>query len=588
MSLANKRGILSKGVIVIQQSIGKVIEWYADNTPNALSVTRLGVEGIPVKALTWHELESRTRILAQQMIKGGLRGKPVLIPEANEIDYIVAFLACNRAGVIAVTGYFPLARDRSGRLEAIIADSKPKGILARNSTIEKMRAIPKFQLDEIQALPTDVPGDIGHQEALPNISPSEIALYQYTSGSTSNPKGVMVSHGNLIANITQMEKEFVSTTGSSCVTWLPLFHDMGLLGLSMTSLLTGVTLHLMSPDEFVMQPIRWLKAISNNRAKISGGPNFAYDLCVDRIPPDLRKNIDLSSWEVAINGAEVINVNTIRRFTDAFAPCGFAASSMQPCYGLAESTLVVSAQKMGEPVSYRRVSVHDLEQGKIRVADSTEPNFREVVSSGTVIDDHKILIVNPATEELCADDQIGEICVCGPSVAQGYNGMRVDASEIFVENICDQNGIWLRTGDLGGLIDGELFVLGRCKDLIIVGGANHHPHDIERSVESADVSISAGGCAAFSVLNFDGGAQEKVVIAIEVDRQLFVKIRKDHYAYEEASQKMLAAIQKIVSSAHGIRVSDCVLLGPGALPRTTSGKIRRQECARLWMAKEFR
>ena len=567
-------------------SIGKVIDWYSNETPDSLAVTRLGAEGIPVKTLTWRELDSRTRMLAQQMIRGGLRGKPVLIPEANEIDYIVAFLACNRAGVVAVTGYFPSARDRSGRLDAIIHDSMPGGILARNSTLEKIRTIPSFQLNGIQELPTDVSVEIDYHEALPEISPSEIALFQYTSGSTSNPKGVMVSHGNLIANITQMQKEFVSPTANSCVSWLPLFHDMGLLGLSMTALMVGATLHLMSPDEFVMQPIRWLQAISVNRAKISGGPNFAYDLCVDRIPPELREGLDLSSWEVAINGAEVINMNTIRRFTDAFAPYGFNAASMQPCYGLAESTLVVSTQKNGDPVSYRRVSVHAIEQGKIRIADSTEPS-REVVSSGFVIDDHEILIVQPNTEVMCAGDEIGEICVCGASVARGYNGVRIDDSEIFVENLCGHAGMWLRTGDLGGFLDGELFVLGRSKDLIIVGGANHHPQDIERSVEKGESSIIAGGCAAFSVVDEESDSQEHIVIAVEVDRQLFVKIRKDRPAYAEASKRILDSIRKIVSSEHGVGVSDCVLVGPGVLPRTTSGKIRRQECARLWKSKGF-
>ncbi len=587
MALDTKRCDFDKGAIAMEESIGRAIERHSIEEPNAIALTKLDVEGIPGNILRWGGLESRSRELAQRMIWAGLVGKPVLIPEANEVDYVLAFIACNRAGVIAVTGYFPSARDRSGRLESIILDACPAGILARSSTIKKIRAISKLPLDGIQEFSTDVSGDTHSEEALSEISPSEIAMFQYTSGSTSSPKGVMVTHGNLIANITEMKKNFVSQTANSCVCWLPLFHDMGLIGLCMTSLMSKVTLHLMRPDEFVIKPIRWLNAISKNRATISGGPNFAYDLCVDRAGCEMREGLDLSSWEVAINGAEVININTIKRFADVFTPYGFDSKSMQPCYGLAESTLVVSTQKRGEPVSTRTLSLRGIEEGKIRIADSSATEVREVVSSGVVIDGHRVLIVHPKTGVVCADDEIGEICVSGPSVSQGYRGEDTDSSEVFVQNLCGQPGAWLRTGDLGGFIEGELFVFGRSKDLIIVGGVNHYPQDIERSVEKADAAIITGGCAAFSVVDPEQGSRELVVVVVEVDRHVFTRIRKDRTAYSEALEPLLSSIRKVVSSENSLGVDHCAIVGPSILPRTTSGKIRRKECARIWAANGF-
>jgi acyl-CoA synthetase (AMP-forming)/AMP-acid ligase II/acyl carrier protein len=404
------------------------------------------------------------------------------------------------------------------------------------------------------------------------IDAAGTAFLQYTSGSTSDPKGVVVSHANLLANLEAIRQAFrieedAAAAGEPAtgVFWLPAYHDMGLIGGILTPLYVGGRSVLMSPTAFLQRPIRWLEAIDRFHAVISGAPNFAYDYCVRRIDPRKRKSLRLDSWRLAFCGAEPIRAETIREFTEAFAESGFRADAFYPCYGLAENTLLAAGPAGHRPPTILAVERSALAQGQVQVASADTPsnNIQELVGCGEPADCHAIEIVDTQTGRPCPSDCVGEILVTGPSVAQGYWQHPELSAEVFEASIAGRPGRYLRTGDLGFFHDGELFVTGRVKDVIIIRGRNHYPQDIEATVEASHPSLLPG--AAFA-LGDEGDL--RLAVVHQIDRQFPAS------EYES----VIRAIRQAIAEQHEIETAVVVLIRQSSLPITSSGKVQRSLC----------
>jgi acyl-CoA synthetase (AMP-forming)/AMP-acid ligase II len=353
------------------------------------------------------------------------------------------------------------------------------------------------------------------------------------------------------------------------VIWLPLYHDMGLIGGVLQPIFAAIAVTLMSPLTFLQRPFRWLEAVSSTGATVSGGPNFAYDLCARKITPEQRATLDLSRWTVAFSGAEPVRAETIERFTEVFAPSGFRRTAWYPCYGLAEATLFVTGVRRGEPPRFHTVAAPALEQRQVVAVAAEEPGARTFVGCGNPHLDARIAIANPDTLERTPPGAVGEIWVSGPSIAGGYWNRPEESERVFRARLVGETGdaTWLRTGDLGFVHDGELFVAGRIKDLIIIDGRNHYPQDIELTVESAHPAIRPSGSAAFSV---DGASQERLIVVAEIERE--------HMPGRPAAAtpaEIAVSVRRAISEQHAVQLGELVLLRPGTVPKTTSGKIQR-------------
>ena len=530
--------------------------------------------------LTYGEFERRSRALAGQLATRTERGCRVLLLFPPGLELIVAFFACLRCGVIAVPA-FPPSRRALARLHAIAKDARPTLALTTRSLLPRIEAW-TAQTPGLKSLP------VLATESLPSTStgwsepdlPGEaIAFLQYTSGSTGAPKGVMVSHGNLVHNQALLRDAFPQSGRMVVVGWLPPQHDMGLIGNILHPLYRGGRAILMPPVAFLQRPARWLQAISKYRATISGGPNFAYDLCVSKIEAGQRAELRLDTWEVAFNGAEPVRHETLERFSEAFASCGFRSRKLYPCYGLAESTLIVTGRRSERLPVVQRVSAPALEEHRWQPAEDGEASSgtvasgtvsRSLVSSGRATSAVQLEIVDAASRAVCGPAEIGEVWVRGDSVALGYWNNESATTETFGGYLVDGEGPFLRTGDLGFRdAEGELFITGRLKDLIIIRGRNHYPQDIERTVEESHPGLRGGCGAAFSI---DAEGEEQLVVVQEVERRAEV----DPQAAGYSARTALAAV-------HELRLRELVLIRFGSLPKTSSGKIRRRACRRLYL-----
>ncbi len=522
--------------------------------------------------LTFAEIDRQARAIAFHLTQRVAPGERALLLYPPGLEFITAFCGCLYAGVTAVPVYPPRANQNMLRLQAIVADARASVALTTTTTgLTARMQEPEYHDTDLAALhwlDTDnldfSPAD---QWRSPTINGETLAFLQYTSGSTGKPKGVMVSHRNLLCNERMISEAFGHDHRTIFAGWLPVFHDMGLIGNLLQPLYLGISCYLMSPVAFLQKPIRWLQAISRYRATTSGGPNFAYDLCLRKITPEMCEGLDLSSWQVAFNGAEPVRAETLERFSETFAPYGFRREACYPCYGMAETTLFVSGGVSTKPPVFYAVDATALKQNRVLRADPRDHSAPRLVGCGRAWQEEHIAIVDPDSRRTCAADQVGEIWVSSLSVAQGYWQRSDTTAQTFHAYIADTGaGPFLRTGDLGFLQEGELFVAGRIKDVIIIRGRNHYPQDIEVTIEESHPALRPGAGAAFSV---DIAGEEQLVIVQEVERTQIRKLNVDEVAQ---------AIRQAVSQHHELQIHAIVLLKTGSVPKTSSGKIQRHAC----------
>ncbi|BDA72449.1 acyl-CoA synthetase [Calothrix sp. PCC 7716] len=556
--------------IVEHTTLVELLRWRAMQQPKQKAYTFLLDEEVEGYHLTYEELDCQARSIGALLQSWGVSGERALLLYPPGLEFIFAFFGCLYAGVVAVPAYPPQFNRPMPRLQAIVADAQVKVALTTKQILSNIehQSTHVAGLETMQWLATDgIAGSIKDNWQEPVITKGTLAFLQYTSGSTAAPKGVMVSHGNILHNERIIQKAFEHTSQTAIVGWLPLFHDMGLIGNMLQPLYLGTPCVLMSPMAFLQRPLRWLQAISHYKATTSGGPNFAYDLCVRKITPEQRVTLDLSSWEVAFNGAEPVRANTLEQFARTFADCGFRARAFYPCYGMAETTLIVSGGSKTAPPVLQNFQKTALEKNWVVPASQEDVLAKTLVSCGQPLQDLHIVIANPKTLTHCKSDEVGEIWVSGPSVAQGYYNRTEETEHAFRAYLIDTGeGPFLRTGDLGFLKSGELFITGRLKDVIIIRGCNHYPQDIEWTVEQSHPALQPSCGAAFSI---DVAGEERLVVAQEVKRSHLRNLNVE---------EVMRAIRKAVASHHDLHVYALLLLKTGSIPKTSSGKIQRHAC----------
>lgn len=549
-------------------SLVDLLRYRAHTQPDRRAFTFLLDGERDERHLTYGELDRLARSLAVVFESLDAQGRRALLLFPPGLDYLAAFFGCLYAGVTAVPAYPPRRNRSVNRLQSIVRDSGAAFALTTTeilADVERRFSIAP-QLAGLRWLAADQLwlGDADDWEE-PKLDRRSLAFLQYTSGSTAAPKGVMVSHGNLLENSALIHAAFETSSESRGVIWLPPYHDMGLIGGILQPVYGGFPVVIMSPVAFLQHPIRWLKAISHYRATASGGPNFAYDLCIRKTTEEQRASLDLSSWRVAFNGSEAVRAQTLDRFAEVFAECGFKKDAFFPCYGLAESTLFVTGGPRGSEPYRLDVDTAALERHQLRCASGTET--RTLVGSGATPAQHRVQIVDPETRIRCADDEVGEIWVAGDSVALGYWNRPETTDEVFRARLVPTyEGPWLRTGDLGFIHAGQLFVTGRAKDLIIIRGRNHYPQDIEQTVEQCHPALVPGAGAAFSI-EVDG--EERLVIVHEVQRR--PKEGMD-------TEAIASAMREAIADQHDLDLYALTLIRTGTIPKTSSGKIQRHAC----------
>ncbi len=537
--------------------------------------------------LTYGQLHQRSLAIASQLKDEAKPGDRALLLYPPGTEFICAFFGCLYAGVIAVPAYPPgrsrlvqnlkrlelLSRDCSPTV--VLCDDAVKSVFSNNITTElQKKLLDEIDIDSnlsassLELLQAKVICTLdllssNNEAEIINVTGDDLAFLQYTSGSTGSPKGVMVSHRNLQINASQSKRKYNHTSDCIMSSWLPQYHDMGLIGSILQPLFCDMLCIMIPPAVFIRNPYYWLKSISNYGVTTSGAPNFAYDLCVNKISEEKLQGLDLSSWRIAYSGAEPIRKETIDSFVQKYEPYGFDCNAFFPVYGMAEHTLLLSAGELGKPYQTIIVDKEKLYENKVVEVISSDKS-QSFVSCGKALDSHCIVIVNPETYQVNQDNDVGEIWCQGGSVTQGYWGNEKGTEEIFQAYTADGQGPFLRTGDLGFMKDGELYIVGRLKDMIIIRGRNYAPQDIECAVESAHEGVKKGSVAAFS---YEESGVEKLAVVCEV-RRVFVK--EDH-------DQLMQAIIENISRENELSVSSIILLKPGQIFKTTSGKIQRKK-----------
>lgn len=557
-----------------------------------------------IQTLSYKELDINSRkiaaLLQNKQFKAGERA--ILIYQPG-LDLISAFFGAIYAGLLPILVYPPHNPKLVHKLQNIIQNSNPSVLLSTEVILKKLKSLRRLKwingvplvnyltnklipynvqltnwnLDQLKWIATDtIPITFETKWSKPDIQGDMLAFLQYTSGSTGVPKGVMISHKNIIHNLEKINHAFCVKNDDVFVSWLPPFHDMGLIGGILTPIYGGIETDLMSPITFLKHPAKWLTTISNRKQRVlSGGPNFSYDYCVKKIPLEVRKKLDLSNWFAAWSGAEPIRYETIESFVSAFKPHGFTENALCPSYGLAESTLLVTSHSPGSKPKIIEVSRDCLKQDSSIKFNSAKGKTKKLISCGLPVDD--LVIISNSTNLPCPPNVIGEICFSSQSVSKGYwNYTKSNDKEFFSSyRGVNNDKLYLKTGDLGFLSeDGELFVTGRIKDLIIVNGANHYSHDIEHTVSTAHPLIRANQCACFA---FDHNNNERLVIVCETNAQ----------DIKNEGPQIIDAIKHRVKIEHELPVFWIALINPKSLPKTTSGKLKRFETKELLISKKL-
>lgn len=554
----------------------------AQSHPNQLAYTFLADGKTESRRLTYQQLHEQAQAIAAQLqsiISPGDRAL-VVYPYSAGLEFIAAFFGCLYAGVVAVTDNPPVSSQAIPKLQTRLESSQCRAILSTENLINHLQTqlanFPELatKANRLPWIATDtLPVSLAQKWKQPEITPETLAFLQYTSGSTGTPKGVMVTHQNVMHNSAIIYNSFEHTENSHGLIWLPLFHDMGLIGGVIQPLYGGFPITLMSPISLVQKPFRWLEAVSQYKATTSGGPNFAYDLVCRTATPEKLQNLDLSSWEVAFSGAEPVRFETLEQFAQIFAPCGFRKEAFYPCYGMAETTLFISGGWKKEQPKILTVDAAALEQNQVIPILDESPALkkRTVVSCGFPWLGDEVVIVDPETLTLRPENQVGEILVSGKGTGLGYWG-KPEETEITFKAYIEGKGPFLRTGDLGFLHHGELYITGRIKDMMILWGRNRYPQEIETTVDTCHPAIRSGFGAAFSIETELG---EQLIIAYEIERR---------YLRELNVEEVVNAIRQTVAEQNTVDVFGVVLLKTGSIPKTTSGKIQRRQCRTQFLA----
>lgn len=521
---------------------------------------------------SYRQIDRQARAIAAELAPVTPPGSRAILAFPPGLDFITAFFGTLYAGLVAVPVYPPTGERLALWLEVfehIIGDARPELVL---TTTELARAKDEAGLAlgpsylrwvDVATIPDAAADDWSR----PHVSEDDVAFIQYTSGSTAAPKGVPLRHANVLANQLLIEAGFGFTARNEGVSWLPMYHDMGLIGCVLQPIHLGTRSTFLSPLTLLKDPLRWLRTVSTARSAASGGPNFAFDLCVKRTTEEQRAALDLSSWEVAYTGAEPVRPDTLRRFAEAFAVSGFDPKAFSPCYGLAEATVFVTAKRSGTPLVSACFDQEELERGHARLAD----DGAEIVSVGHAGEGHELVVVDVATLTPVAEREIGEIWTRGPSIAEGYWRCSEADAVAFTGRLADGTGPFLRTGDLGFLHDGHLYVTGRSKEVLIIRGRNIHPQDVEDAAQLADPRLRRGG---------------GVVFGDEADTKLSL-VQETAVTDPAVLRELCAAARDAVASRLDLALSRVVLVGPREVPKTSSGKLRRSTCKAMWESGEL-
>jgi acyl-CoA synthetase (AMP-forming)/AMP-acid ligase II len=575
---------LRDGMVTVDETITEdlsgLLAGWARECPDAVAISHLDFRVNPRGAQahwTWRELDDRVDAVASWLSGQVAAGEPVAVLIGQTPDYLAAFLGALRAGAVAVPLFPPGLPGHGQRLASVLTDCAASTILTTQDIapqVDEFVATHGLDVDRVVAVDTLPPQRSADAEPI-RFAPDTVAYLQYTSGSTGDPRGVIITHGNVVANARQACAAYGVVRDSVTVSWLPLFHDMGLVLSIAAPVVTGARTVLMDPLAFIERPERWLHALSANPGATTAAPSFAYAYCAARVSESEKTRMRLDTVNALIDGSEPVSAGVIERFFAAFADCGLRPEAHSPSYGLAEATVFVSAGAPDRPVVVRRVDRVELAAGRVVDVPEGHPDALRLVSCGQSIDQH-VLVVDPLTRTPRPSDEVGEIWVAGPNVGHGYWGRPEESRRTFgnVVNAPDAPaGPWLATGDLGVWSDGELYVTGRIKDLIVVDGRNHYPQDVERTAEAAHPAIRPRNVVAFSVNDADG--ERAVVLAERVKT-----VSADDIDHAEFA----AAVRAAVSRHHGLALREVRLVEPDELPRTTSGKISRSECRLRFLA----
>jgi len=566
-----------------------LLAWRAAHYPAKRIYSFLNDGEVEKDALTFATLDYHARAIAAHLQEYSKSGERVLLIFPSGLEFIAAFFGCLYSGTIAVPVYPPstVKADRNlARFRAIANDAQVSIILTTSALASRVEGLLALapELQQKRVLVTDTL--LTESAALwrrPAITGETLAFLQYTSGSTGTPKGVMVNHSNLLHNSALIGRVCKQPEEAHLVTWLPLYHDLGLIGGVLQPLYAGFESTILAPTAFLQRPIRWLQAISRLRGSLTGAPNFAYDLCVRKITPEQKEMLDLSSWVAAANGAEPVRAETLEQFTAAFASCGFRREAFLPCYGLAEATLFVCGGLYGAPD--KTFDGPALANNEAIEAPTGSEGTRTLVSLGPILEGQEVVIADAEALTQFAPDRVGEIWVSGPSIAQGYWQHPEESESTFRAYLASGEGPFLRTGDLGFIHNGELYITGRLKDLIIIRGSNHYPQDIERTVEQSHPALRTGGIAAFSV---EAGGEERLIVVSEIERQYLRKVPSSlrneatplrsasSDREEDALDEIVGSMRQAIAEQHELQLYAAVLIKPASMLKTSSGKVQRR------------
>ncbi len=528
--------------------------------------------------ISYKSVVNKAKAVAVELQKNGNKGDHVLLLFPAGVEFIISFYGCFMAGMVAIPAYPPRRKKVDPRFLSILHDANPSIILATADIHQDLRKanLEGASLEKTHKLSyEEIDMNQSKEWINPEVSDKDIVLLQYTSGSTGNPKGILVSHGNMIHNLECIKQSFGFDENMIVVNWLPNFHDMGLIGCLIEPAFVGGSVVVMPPIRFIQKPVNWLKNITRYKGTCAGAPNFAYDYCADKISTEEMADLDLSSLTLLFNGSEPVRKESIDHFYKTFADYGSTTKQFFPCYGMAEAVLIISGGDYKTEPIYYNVDVRSLEEGKV-VSASDGNESRQITACGFPWMGMSVAIIDPETKVPSPKGHIGEIWAKGPSVTQGYWNKPEDTKETFQACIVGtDDGPWMRTGDLGFIHEGQLYVSGRLKDLIIIRGANFFPNDIEHSVENAHEALRKNASAAFSM---DIKDQEKLIIIQEIERA---------YMRDFDEDEIFESIRKAVFADHGIQPDIILLTKMGSIQKTSSGKTQRFAMRAIWKNKEL-